>query len=269
MSKAMKYPHGPLSWIARPKDFSGDYNLGPYAEETVQRFVPGTKMATWDGKIFKYSRIITSSVASMGVFNDCNVVNIGVSGTQAVVAGAKTHVLTLDADSGYAGAGVAEDELAGAYITVGHAEGNEQTRCIMSNTAQAVSLPTTLELDFPWNKTLTDTTAWTEVVLNPYNYLNGQPGGGDGSWQGCMGVAVVDSTALQYCWIQTYGPIYMTGTGTTSNAGFQRDAYVDGDGSVRDGSEITIETGYQRIGFVIDDSTHATAMPLVMLQISV
>ena len=105
------YPYNPIDWPGNPKDFAGDNNLGPYAEETTQRYTPGTRMITWDGKAFKYGRVITSSIASQGLFNASTPVNIAVNGTQAVVAGDKTHVLTLDADSGYAGAGVAEDEL--------------------------------------------------------------------------------------------------------------------------------------------------------------
>lgn len=264
------YPFNPIPWHGSPHDFTGNNQLGPYAEETTQRYVPGTSFMTWDGKVFKYGRVITSSVASMGIFNIGKPINISVDGTQAVVVGDRVHVLTLDADSGFAGTGVAENELAGAYITVGHGEGNEQTRCIMANTLAAQSTPTTLILDFPWNKTLSDTTAFTELMLNPYNYLGGTgDGGGASNRQACMGIAVVDSTALQYCWIQTYGPLYMTGSGAVGDASWQRSCYVTGDGAVRDGSELDIDTGYQLIGFIIDDTTGTSGMPMVMLQISI
>lgn len=263
-----KYPYNPIIWPAVPHDYTGDNNLGYYTEETTQRYVPGTRGITWDGKVFKYGRSITAWMASLGVFNDDVQVNIGVSGTQAVVAGDRIHVLTLGAGDGYAGVGVAEDELIGAYITTGHGESNEQTRCIMANTASLASAPTTLTLDFPWDKTLTDTTAWTEIMLNPYNYTNGKLGGSSSGLLACMGVAPTDVGALAYSWMQTYGPIYMTGSAATSDAARQRDCYVVDNGSVVDASEITIETGYQRIGYTIDTSSSGT-MPMVMLQISI
>lgn len=270
MSNKFAYPFNPIPWHGSPHDWTGVNNLGPYTVETTQRYVPGTRFTTWDGKVFKYGRSITALMGSACAFNNDVVVNIAVNGTQAVVVGDRIHVLTLDADSGYAGAGVAENELAGAYITTGHGEGNDQTRCIMSNTASAVSLPTTLTLDYPWSKTLTDTTAWTEVMLNPYRYLNGKIAGSSGGLLAVMGVAVLDAGALQFTWIQSYGPTYMTGTGSTANAANQRDIYAKEDGSVRDGSELTIETGFQRIGFVIDTSSGAGGcMPMVMLQISI
>ena len=260
-------PYNPIPWHGCPRDLTGDLQLGPYTRELTQRYVCGTRFATWDAKVFRYSRTLTASttVASQGAFNRCGVVNMALTGTHAVVAGDRSHVVTLDADSGFGGGGIAENELIGGTITVGHAEGNEQTRTIMGNTVSAVSLPTTLLLDYPWDTTLTDTTAWTEITLNAYNHVSYA----SSNYAACVGVAVRDTTALQYAWLQTYGPCYMTGTGSTSNANFQRDAYVVGDGSVRDGSEITIEHGYQRIGYVLDESTSATAMPIVFLQISI
>jgi len=190
---------------------------------------------------------------------------MALTGTHAVVAGDREHTVTLDADSGFGGGGLAENELIGGTITVGHAESNEQTRTIMGNTVAAVSTVCILQLDYPWDTTLTDTTAWTEITLNSHNHVSYA----SSNYAACVGVAVRDTTALQYHWLQSYGPCYMTGTGTTSNAAFQRDAYVVGDGSVRDASEITIEDGYQRIGYVLDESTAATAMPIVFLQISI
>jgi len=260
------YPNTPIPWHGSPHDHTGDNQLGPYTRELTQRYICGTRFTTWDGKVFRYGRTKTglTTVSGQGAFNRSGVVNIAVTGTHAVVAGDRTHTITLDADSGFAEGGVAEDELIGGQIVVGHAEGNEQTRTIMGNTASAVSLPTTLALDYPWNTTLADTTAWTEVTLNAYNHLYYA----SADVSACIGVAVRDTTSLQYAWNQSYGPIYMTGTGSSGNAIYQRDCYVVGDGSVRDGSEITIESGYQRIGYILDEGSSGT-MPMVMLQISI
>jgi len=266
-TKTNMKPYNPIPWHGCPRDLTGDLQLGPYTRELTQRYICGTRFMTWDAKVFRYARTVTglTTVASQGAFSKPGIVNMALTGTHAVVAGDRTHTVTLDADSGYAEGGLVEDELIGAQIVVGHAEGNEQCRTVMGNTASAVSLPSTLILDYPWDTTLTDTTAWTEITLNPFNHVTYA----STNYCACVGVAVRDTTALQYAWLQTYGPCYMTGTGTTSNAAFQRDAYVVGDGSVRDGSEITIEDGYQRIGYVFDESSAATAMPIVFLQISI
>lgn len=270
MSRYFQFNTGPLFGGGSPRDFTlAAYEPGIYSAETTQRYIPGTRYITWDGRVFKYSRTITSSTTGFGAFNDSTPVNIAVDGTEAVVAGDRVHNLTLDSDSGYAGTGVAEDELAGAFITTGHGEDNHQTRMIVGNDAAAQSTIVELHLEAPWNKTLTDTTAWTEIMLNPYNYINNYAGGGNAYVQGCMGIGVVTATALQYTWLQTYGPLYVNSSGSAGDANQQRSVYVTGDGSCRDGSEITIESGFQMIGFIIDDTSSTSAMPMVMLQISI
>ena len=261
------YPFNPLPWNAYPHDFSGNNNLGPYSEETVQRYIPGTRFTTWDGRVFKYGRSITALVSAWGAFNNSHQVNIAVDSEENPVVGKRSLTFDLGGDDGYAGTGVAENELAGGYITTGHGEEKCQTRLIVGNTAAAQSTSVTIYTDFPWsNACTTDTTPWTEVVLNPYRYLNRTVV--TDARCACMGIGAEGVGALKYCWIQTYGPCYCVGTGSTSNAANQSSIYMAGNGSVQDGSEATIENGQQLIGYTIDATATGT-MPLVMLQISI
>lgn len=261
------YPYKPLDWAASPHDFSGDNQLGPYSEETTQRFITGTRFTTWDGRVFKYGRSITALVSAWGAFNNSHQVNIAVDSTNNLVVGSRELTFTLGSDDGYAGTGVAEDELIGGYITSGHGEEKCQTRLIMGNTAAAQSTSVTIYIDFPWsNACTTDTTPWTEVMLNPYRYLNTTVA--TDVRCACMGIAAEGAGALYYAWIQSYGPCYCVGTGSTSNAGNQSSIYMAANGSIQDGSEATIENGQQLIGYTIDATATGT-MPMVMLQISI
>ena len=82
-------PYNPIPWHGAPRDLTGDNQLGPYTRELTQRYVCGTRFATWDAKVFRYARTLTGStcVNSQGAFNRCGVVNIAVSGSHAVIAG--------------------------------------------------------------------------------------------------------------------------------------------------------------------------------------
>lgn len=266
MSDHLMFPFNPLPWHAAPHDWTGVNQLGPYTEETTQRFIPGTRFTTWDGRIFKYSRSITALVASWGAFNNSHQVNIAVDSDENLVVGKRSLRFTLGGDDGYAGTGVAEDELAGGFIVSGHGEEKCQTRLIVGNSAAAESTAVTIHIDFPWSNACADTTPWTEVVLNPYRYLNTTVA--TDVRCACMGIAAEGVGALKYCYIQTYGPCYLVGTGSTSNAGNQSSIYMAANGSIQDGSEATIENGQQLIGYTIDATATGT-MPLVMLQISI
>lgn len=264
------YSYHPIPWHGSPHDYTGDYILGYATEETTQRYIPGTRFTTWDGRVFKYGRSITALTSAWGAFNNSGVVNIAVDSTNNLVKGSRELTFALGNDDGYGGGGVAEDELIGGYIVSGHGEEKCQSRCIMGNTAAAVSTAITVTVDNPWSNACADTTPWTEVILNPYRYLDCSTYGeaGCGALCGCMGVAAEGVGALTYTWIQSYGPCYCVGTGTTSADNYQRSIWMGDNGSVTDGSECTIETGWQLVGWTIDESSSGT-MPYVMLQISI
>lgn len=258
-------PYRPLDWAASPHDFSGDNQLGIYAEETTQRFIPGIRFTRWDGSVFKYSRLKGTSRPSRGIFNGAGVTNIAVDATNNPAVGSRTLTFDLGGDDGYGGGGVAENELVGAYIITGHGESKEQSRLIMENTAAAISTSITVTIDGPWSDTMTtDTTPWTEITLNPYNYLKMDLG----DISSCMGVPCCIATTGYYIWIQSFGPCYMDAHYQIGNGAKERSVYVQANGSVLDGSQINIEDGQQMIGHILDQSDSGVT-PWVMLQISI
>jgi len=277
MSTQLAYPHGPLGWFAKPKDFSGDYNLGYAATETTQRYVFGTRAMTWDGKVFKYSHSVGTLYAGYGAAN----ISHGSSNTiarlinsvtpAAYVAGQKKILVTIAATECYAGDGVlAENELAGAYIVIGHgAAATTENRTVLANTAVASGGgTTTVTLDFPL-AVAHDAGVACELPLNPYRYLSK----GSFDYNAFMCVPAYAASSGYNFWGQTWGPCWCVPGGSDASPGDtanDRTAYFVGDGSVNFGYSLTVESGYQKAGFCIDPTVSGTgAMPLVMLQISI
>ena len=227
------YPFHPLDWASEPKDFSGDNQLGVYAMEATQRHVPGRRFTTWDGRVFKYGKSRDAALKSgFGAANDSTAVNISVTGA-TVAAGDRTTVLAFASGDGVDADGVCADkELVGGYWVTGHGVTTVQNRLIIDTEGVGVSGTggnITLTLDGPVSNALT--TPFTEVVLNPYRYL--KKGGGD--YYSVMGVPAVNVTAAYWCWIQSWGPCWVTpggGDTTPGNSANDRTAIFVGDGSV-------------------------------------
>jgi hypothetical protein len=269
------YPRMPLSWPEEAKDFTSTaYNLGPYAVETTQRHTFGRRAITWDGRVFKYAHSVATVYPGYGAFNLLNatVARLINSVTPAAISiGDRTMTMTVAATEGYAGDGiVAQDELRGGYIVLGHgAAATTENRCILANTAVASGGgTTTLTLDAPFAVAHAAGVA-CECPGNPYHYV----GGTSTSYSSVMGVPVVELDATYNGWIQTWGPCWCVPGGGDANPGdtaSDRTLFFVGDGSVNGGTALTVETGYQLAGFMIDTTASGTAgMPLVMLQISI
>lgn len=267
---AIDMPFQPIPWGGEPHDFTGvvggihQRQYGIYTEETTQRYVPGTRYLRWDGSVFKYGKLRATSRPSRGIFNGSDKVDIsGDYGT--VTAGLNSVTFTLGANEGYSTGGVDKNELVGGFLIVGHGESKEQCRLIVSNNAAVHTTGSlTIFVDGPFTDTLADTTPWTEVLLNPYNYLDIDLG----DTAACMGVPNVIATTGNYIWIQTWGPCYMDAHYQIGNGAKERSVYVQANGSVLDGSQINIEDGQQMIGHILDESVGGV-VPFVMLQIGI
>jgi len=254
-----KLPFNPLPFNARPHDYSGDNLLDIYNAESTQRYVAGTRFLRWDGSVFKYSRLKGSSSTGKLIWNTSGLVNTAVTGA-TIAAGDRTMTFTLGADDGYGGGGYAEDELVGGIVGLGGVAG----RMITGNTAAAVSTAMTITIDGAWQAAYT--TPFTEISYNPYFYLSNAVN----AHGAAMGMPHIASTTDNFIWIQSYGPCVCTGSGSAGNADYQRSVYVAPDGAVRDGSEVTIETGGQLVGYILDEGDGANGcMPVVMLQLSI
>jgi len=270
IGKTTKLPFNPLAWPSSPHDFTGDDNLGIYAEETTPRYICGTRYTTWDGRVFKYSRAIAAVLATYGADNNAGIINMNVALNQSTVAGDRKVSWLLDSGAGYGADGtVAEDELIGAYIIMGHGATNARmNRMIIANEGGISGEAIELTLDGPCSDAAT--TPFTEILLNPYRYTSRNV---NGSYCSKVCVPAVNCDANEYYWGQTWGPCFLTPGGASAKVGDAeegRSLYFVGDGSVNSAVDITIENGYQLAGFVLDESVAAgSAAPFAMLQISI
>jgi hypothetical protein len=251
--------------ISRPADF--------LVLQTTQVHPYGRRYLTWNGKVFKYCRALGTLNAGYGAMNIANatVARLINSVTPAALAVGQQQIpVTIAATEAYAGDGVvAENELVGADITLGHgAAATTETRTIMGNSAGA-SGGSTIQvlLDEPL-AVAHDAGVACECPLNPYRYL----GVGSLDYNAVMCVPNQLVTTGVNFWGQTWGPCWCVPGGNDSvpgNSANDRLVCFVGDGSVNGATALTMETGYQIAGFIIDTTASGTgAMPLVMLQIS-
>ena len=274
MSNQLQYPFNPIIWPAAPTDLTGDYNLGYYTEETVQRFIYGTRGITWDGKVFKYGRAIAKLAAGYGAFNLAlaDVSDIINSATPAAISiGDRKTTVTIAATEGYASDGViAENELAGAQIVLGHgSQYTTEQRTIIGNSAGASGGSViTVYVDFPF-AVAHDAGVACEIPFNPYRYLGANS---EVASVMCVPNRVVTGSGYNF-WGQTWGPCWCVPGGADTTPGDSvndRTVCFVGDGSVNGVTALTFENGYQVAGFIIDTTEVGTGcMPLVMLQLSI
>jgi len=275
IGKTNKLPFNPIIWPAEPHDHTGDNNLGYYTSEATQRYVWGTRGITWDGKVFKYARSKDTTLYSgFGARNgaEADVSDlINSNTTVAIAAGDRTTTVTLASDEGYGSAGgLAEDELVGANIVIGHGTaGTAETRTIIANTLLAAGGGTTIvTVDSPW--AYAHAAGFMELPLNPYGYLIRES-----EVSSVVGVPNRSTaTSGLHIWIQSWGPCWCVPGGVDSTPGDSADdrsVYFVGDGSVNGGTSIDAAArGHQLAGFILDATEVGSGcMPLVMLQLSV
>lgn len=275
MSDFYKYPTGPVVWSASPQDFSGDNILGYYTMETTQRYIYGARGITWNGKIFRYCRSVGTLYAGYGAANISN----GSANTiarlintvtpAAITAGDRKTTITIAATECYAGDGVlAEDELAGATMVLGHgAAATTESRTIIGNTAGASGGSViTVHVEYPF-AVAHDAGVACEIPLNPYRYLSK----GNLEFNAFMCVPNYPATTGYNFWGQTEGPCWCVPGGSDTTPGDtanDRTAYFVGDGSVNFGYSLAVESGYQKAGYCIDPTVSGTgAMPMIFLQL--
>jgi len=251
MSKIFQYPWRPLDWAATPHDFAGDYQLGPYQVELTQRYIPGTRYLMWDGRVFKYARCLTAlhsyrlcgtSDAAADAYSTALVTSVG-SRQVNVTMGSRT-----------------EDDLAGGFIELYDSTDNQSVlRGIVGNETTS-GTTTIVYIDYPLQAELTGSDH-TEVFENPYIEMTAADNG-----KAFYGVAATHATALQYFWIQTWGPCMVGGGGTVVCSATEKDVVADAAGSLHMQSA---HENYQRVGFILTGGYTPLAGPMIMLQMSI
>jgi len=257
--------------LSLDQEFAGrPVDNGLYNESSDQLFWYGKRLMTFDGRVFRYSGSKTALLSSYGAFNYTTVATQnGAVLPYATVAGDSKIRITIANTNGYGGGAIEKDELVGGYIEIQEGAGSAVTRMIVANdyvsTAGGVI---TVTLDGPLVAAYT-VSAWADMVLNPYRYL----GKGSLDYNAVMGVPTINRTSTYNGWVQTWGPCYVVAGGGDSvpgNSANDRIVCFVGDGTVNGATALTMETGYQPAGFIIDSTASGTgAVPLVMLQISI
>ena len=262
MSKHFTKPFNPINWPASPHDYSGDYSLGIYATETTQRYIYGTRLMTWDGRIYKYANAVAQTYNYWGAhaFEDAAL------GYTAIPVGNAAGDRQVEITLGSRGL----DDLAGGYVAIFDASATTTTYWfgIVGNDIKATN--TTLYLDGAL-PVATTTSDYTEVFENPYRETKAHAAGV------CPVVCVpAASAAAGYkYWGQTYGPAYISPTNATLDdpAAGELQVYFTGSGTTGGLVEGAIGSSEnQHAGFILNPdvaSGGGISGPMIMLQISV
>lgn len=191
---------------------------------------------------------------------------------ETLAAGAKGSsyvTVTIDTTIGHLATGVLwANELAGGEIVIGNGGSQSpQQRTIVSHPALTTTGGAlTVKLDAPLDIAVTAATTTIECMESPFTYMKADNAGGD--YVSYLGVATSVAAAGEWFWLQTYGPRWITSDGNTCDSVNDRTIVVVGDGSVRSSNDVTMESGFQIVGFALDTSSAAASnAPMVFLTI--
>lgn len=262
MSTIFTYPFRPLDWAASPHDFSGDYQLGIYAVETTQRYIFGTRLMTWDGRVYKYAHAVAVVYNYWGAHAYEEEAGGWTALPSGTAIGQRQQIVTLGSRT--------TDDLAGGYLMIND---NSATTTdflfgIVGNNDTTTT--TTIYIDAPLPITTT-TSDNCEIFENPYRETKAHAAGV------CPVVCIpANSCAATYnYWGQTYGPAYISPTNTTLDdpAAGELQVYFSGSGTTGGLVEGAVGSSEnQHAGFILNpdtDSGGGIAGPLIMLQISI
>jgi len=248
---------------------------GLYKATTDQKFHYGSRIIhPIDGRTFKYCHATTECQSGYGARNYAGVnISVLLPATPATIAAGTSKItITIASGDGYAGDGViAEDELVGGYIVFGNQSEDPENRLIIKNTAVASGGGTSVvTIDGGINAALTGGTSYCEVLLNPYAHLVGNATNDE--YMTCMCLPACNAAATYNFWGLTYGIAWITPTGAaqpgyTAN---DREVYCNqGNGAFMSGTTAVVETGWQRVGTILERTASATTgAPFVLLQLS-
>lgn len=237
--------------------------FGVYSTGTVKKHEIGTRHRIGD-KVYKYGHTVAAVKACVGAFNTGIYRGITGGNVTARAIGDMWLDILLDANTGGATwFGTKNNMVGGLWSQPDNT--SPQSRIITGHGKGADAATIKVYLDGPITRTMI-ATSFMEIAQNPYNQLT-QAGN---SYMSVMGVPTTVIASGSYGWFQTWGPTWMRPNITpfADNVN-QRDAYFHNDGSVQNGGNLTVETGFQKAGFVMDATTGALDNPpFIFLQIS-
>ena len=257
---------------------SGGTPQAIYELSDTQNYPFDTKAVDQAGDVYRYGYMSGQHHPGFGSWNagKCNISGAAPAQTSAGLGaiGSTLVRVTVASGDGYAADGaVAADELVNGRIILNHGATPllMMNRRIISNTAVASGGGVmVVTLDMPLTSAVTVSTSYIEIIPPRFAHcIGGATQATDGK-QSFVGLPVA-AGLNQFGWFRTEGPTWIcppngeTAPGATAN---DREVYFVANGSCVGGATGTvIESGFQRAGYVIENSTDGEGPPLVMLQL--
>jgi hypothetical protein len=252
---------------------------------TVKKYPLGTKLETADGRVFRYIYASGTCYPQLGAYKSKLTNTVTTAPTQKTAAemvasypgetlasgavGSEYVAVTIDTEIGVLTTGVlSANELEGGYIVVGNGSGQApQNRRIVSHPALTSTGGTlVVRMDEPLVTAVTASTTTIELMESPYYCILADLAGGD--YVSYIGIPACQMAALDYGWIQTWGPCWATSNSNTCNSAADRTIVFVGNGSVVSSDDVTVESGFQIAGFALDKSSNGGSnAPFIMLQL--
>jgi hypothetical protein len=231
MSRNLRFANAPIGWWGAPRDFTTTNDLGVYTLDATQRYVFGTPLMTWDGKIYRYAKAGGTLDVDMGAkaYATQNLAYAAAASTQ--LAGDRQVTATFAVTDGYANSGlVLEDELAGGEIVVFSDTVVTQRRTIVGNTSVVVGGGTgIIYVDTPWQAAIAVSGSYIEAMGSQFLDVRTA----DDQTKCVVGVpCAIATTTYPFCWLQTRGKCWVAPQSTVGNSASIRACYWRSDGSL-------------------------------------
>ena len=257
-----------------------------YEASTIKhpKYNIGDRVCLPDGRVFRYCKCGTYAITS----NKFGVANLSILVANKITDGDKTNAvavtnaaagvkkITVTFPAGILGDSqcadhdardgvIAEDDLRGWYISLYTGVYREERGIIGNSAVAADDTSMVLYLDAALDHELSASTC--EILANPYANV----GQTTTNWDSIMGVPTVMAAIGEYFWIQTWGPLRISGTTITLGQEQNERQFVFAANGVvipHDNSNETMEL--QHAGFLIERTENAdySAAPFINLQIN-
>lgn len=242
---------------------------GIHEVSAIQKYPLGLRYAM-DERVFRYGRAGNESalIQSYGLFPAMTFSESAAAAAASAVGG-KTVTCTAQAD-------VTKDQFAGGYLVVSSGDEKYPFYRIKSNTAATAgnTFVVTVEGKLVAGKVgITAITSGVETITlykSPWAEIRSAKAelASVGGWTGVIGVGLVTVPKLNYFWVQTWGPVALSGFNYYGDVLGQR---AMGFGSCGDAVIRSIEPDAQYAGFLLP-FTGGVAVPgaatLIYLQIA-
>lgn len=236
--------------------------FGVYSTGTVKKHLYGTRYRVGD-RVYKYGKAGAALLPKKGAANYGRFRGITGGNVTARGPGDTWVDILLDSNTGGSAWFGTKNEMVGGFYSQPDTA-NSQFRIITGHEKGANGSIIKIYLDGPITRTMV-ATSFSELAQNPYANLR-QTGS---DFVSVMGVPTTLVASGSFGWMQTWGPCWLNPNLPVADTANWRYVYFLNDGSIKGGTDITSETGFQPAGFVIDNTTGGLDNPpFIFLQIS-